>query len=93
MEAELKASRDPLVRISVSICIASEDENDLAENVRVIREWYEDHNFVIEKPMTDQFKLFMEFIPGSGRFLNDYILPIAAKNGSRFYVCRNQDDR
>ena len=90
LEAELKAARDPLVRISTSICIASEDEKELTDDVRVIREWYEDHNFVIEKPMTDQFKLFMEFIPGSGRFMNDYVLPLPPRTvaGSMFAATR-----
>lgn len=90
LEAELKATRDPLLRVSVSICIASEDEAALAEDVNTIRNWYEDQHFVLEKPMTDQFKLFMEFIPGSGRFEKDYILPLPPKTvaGSMFAATR-----
>ena len=90
LEAELKAAKDPLVKVSVSICIASEDEKELAGNACVIKEWYEDQNFEVEKPMTDQFKLFMEFIPGSGRFLNDYVLPLPPRTvaGSMFAATR-----
>lgn len=90
LEAELKPARDPLTMVSVSICIASEDPSELENDVRTIKEWYEDQNFVIEKPMTDQFKLFMEFIPGSGRYVNDYILPLPPKTvaGSMFAATR-----
>ncbi|MDD4564941.1 MAG: ATP-binding protein [Eubacteriales bacterium] len=90
LEAELKAARDPLIRVSVSICIASEDKKEIQDNARIIKEWYEDHNFIVEKPITDQFKLFMEFIPGAGRFVNDYVLPLPPRTvaGSMFAATR-----
>ena len=90
LEAELKPSRDPILKVSVSICIAAEDEKLLEADVKTIRDWYGDQNFVIEKPMTDQFKLFMEFIPGSSRFVNDYVLPLPPRTvaGSMFAATR-----
>ena len=90
LEAELKRSRDPLINITVLICLASENKKVLYEEVRYIRERYEDMNFTVEWPMADQFKMFMEFIPGAGRHMTDYImrLPPITLAGSMFPATR-----
>lgn len=94
LENELKRSRDPLTRVSISICVADEDEQILSNKVNFIRERYADANFVIEHPMTDQFKLFMEFIPSAGRYVKDYILPLPPQTvaGSMFPATRMLGD-
>jgi len=90
LEAELKQSRDPLTHVTIAICLASENEKALLQDVKFIREQYEDLNFMVEWPMADQFKLFMEFIPGAGRYMTDYImkLPPATVAGSMFPATR-----
>lgn len=90
LEAELKPARDPLMMVSISLCLASENPEELADQVRFIRDRYDEHKFVIEKPMTDQYKLFMEFIPGAGRYENDYVLPLPPRTvaGSMFAATR-----
>lgn len=94
LENELKKSRDPLTRVSVSICVADKNEQTLAQKVSFIKERYQDANFIIEHPMTDQFKLFMEFIPGAGRYVSDYILPLPPQTvaGSMFPATRMLGD-
>lgn len=90
LEAELKSARDPLMMVSISLCLASEDPAELADQVQFIRDRYDEQKFVLEKPMTDQFKLFMEFIPGAGRYENDYVLPLPPRTvaGSMFAATR-----
>jgi hypothetical protein len=76
LETELKASRAPITRASITFCLAADNKELLEERANFIKEVYEDFNFVIERPVADQMKLFMEFIPGAGRYMNDYIQPL-----------------
>lgn len=94
MEAELKATRDPISRVSVSFCLASNNLKSLNENVDFIKEFYEDNYFIIERPISDQLKLFMEFLPGTGRYINDYIMPLPPRTlaGSMFGATRMLGD-
>lgn len=94
LEAELKRNRAPLADISISFCIAADNKTEMADNANFIKEQYEDMNFMIERPFTDQFKLFMEFIPGAGRYLHDYILPLPPQTiaGAMFAATRMLGD-
>ena len=62
----------------------------MTANANFIKDRYEDVHFGIERPMSDQYKLFMEFIPGTGRYVTDYILPLPPKTlaGSMFPASR-----
>lgn len=90
LEAELKRARDPLTMTSISICVSSTDEKEMEAKAAFIKERYEDMTFVFERPFTDQFKLFMEFLPGAGRYVKDYIIPLPPQTiaGSMFPVSR-----
>lgn len=79
MESELKNTKSPLLQTTVSICLAAEDKDTLEERCNIIREAYEGMNFVIERPLTDQMKLFMQFIPSVGTLIKDFILPVTPK--------------
>jgi hypothetical protein len=76
LEAELKATRAPIIRASISFCLAAASKEEMEDKVNFIREVYEDCNFIIERPIADQMKLFMEFIPGAGRYMTDYVKPL-----------------
>lgn len=76
LEAELKASKSPLSRATITFCIAADNKKVLEERVKAIRSDYKDSNFVLERPLADQEKLFMEFVPGAGRYMKDYIMPL-----------------
>lgn len=76
LEAELRNSKAPIANTSIYFCFFSDDRKELENSITLIKEIYEDNDFVIERPMSDQLKLFMEFIPGTGRYVTDYIQPL-----------------
>lgn len=76
LEAELKGSKSPLCRVSITVCIAAADKQTLERRVKDVRSYFADSNFQMERPLSDQEKLFMEFIPGTGRYLKDFVLPM-----------------
>ncbi len=94
LEAELKRNREPLADVSISFCIAADNEKEMVDNANFLKQQYEDMNFMIERPLTDQFKLFMEFIPGAGRYEHDYILPLPPQTiaGAMFAATRMLGD-
>lgn len=76
MEAELKDLKEPLLNVSVTICLAADDKEELERRVTTVRNEYEDMNFVVERPLADQVNLFMQCIPTVGCIVRDYIMPM-----------------
>lgn len=76
LESELKELRDPLLNTSVTICLAADNPEELERRIIKVKSEYEDMNFVIERPLADQFKLFMQCIPSVGCIVKDYIMPL-----------------
>lgn len=84
MDAELKAMKAPILETTVSICLASDNLQDLEENVITIRNAYEDMQFVIERPFADQYRLYLNHIPSVGNMVREYIMqltPMALASG------------
>lgn len=79
LKNELKAAHVAITRTSITFCVADETAVGLESKANFIKELYEDYNFMIERPIADQLKLYMEFIPGAGRYMNDYIQPLPPK--------------
>jgi len=79
LEAELKSLSSPLSNVSITFCVYSNNKKDLEDQVRYLREFYKDMNFSTERPIADQGKLFMEFIPGTGRYIKDFVVPMIPK--------------
>ncbi len=94
LEAELKATRSPMTRATITICVAADNKEDLEDRTAFIKEFYEDQNFIIERSYADQLKLFMEFLPGTGRYVTDYIQPLPPRTlaGSMFAATRQLGD-
>lgn len=90
LKQELKPANDPLSKASITICVAAESKEEMLAGANFIKDRYEDVHFGIERPMSDQYKLFLEFIPGAGRYVMDYILPLPPKTlaGSMFPASR-----
>ena len=86
LERELQPGSEPLCSVSVSLCIAADDPGVVKEASDFVRGGYDDMKFGIERPRSDQMKLFMEFIPGAGSYINDYNLWLPPKTvaGSMF---------
>lgn len=79
MEGELKGSRSPILQTTVSICLAADNKEILEKKCSLVREAYEDMNFIVERPLTDQTKLFMQFIPSVGVMIKDFAMPLVPR--------------
>ncbi len=76
LEAELKDLKEPLLNTSVTICLAADNRDELERKVITVKNEYEDMNFVIERPLADQLKLFMQCIPSVGCLVKEYVMPL-----------------
>lgn len=76
LEKEIKDLRAPILKTSVSICLAADNKDLLETKVSLVKGIYEDNNFAIERPLSDQIKLFMQFIPSVGTTVKDFIMPL-----------------
>ncbi|MCX7748709.1 MAG: ATP-binding protein [Clostridia bacterium] len=75
LENELKASRFPLCRASITVCVSAGTKEKLERRITELRGTLKDNHFILERPWADQHRLFMEFIPGASRYVSDYIIP------------------
>lgn len=73
MEQELKDNKAPILETSVTICVADKDPDELENKCSYIKEMYEDMNFVIERPLSDQLNLYMSFIPSVRNLMKDFV--------------------
>lgn len=79
MEKEIKDNRSPILQTSVSICIAASTKDELERKCTLIREAYQDMNFIVERPLADQVKMFFQFIPSVGSTIKDFVMPITPR--------------
>lgn len=76
LESEVRTYREPILHTSIAICLAADSMEKLEAKVMTIKEAYEDMQFTIERPVADQIKLYMQFIPSVGNMISDYIMPL-----------------
>lgn len=76
LEGEIKTNKDPILNTSITLCVSADNEKQLEERTALIREKYQDMNFIVERPVADQVKLFMGCIPTVGTTIKDYVMPI-----------------
>ena len=76
LEMELKEYRESLLYTTVTICIAADDPEVLEHRATKIRSIYEDRNFIIERPVADQLRLYMHTIPTVRSMVKDYVMPL-----------------
>ncbi len=84
LESELKTNRDPVLVTNISVCLASSNPEILEEKVILVKDEFEDMNFVVERPLADQFKLYMQFIPSVSPLMHDYsmhLTPLTLASG------------
>ncbi|MCL1995513.1 MAG: ATP-binding protein [Defluviitaleaceae bacterium] len=80
LEIELKAGRLPLCQVSVTICVSSDNKDDMEKKADLIKMMYEDLNFSIERSYADQLKLYMSFFPSTGHATKDYIMRLTPQS-------------
>lgn len=76
MEQELKENKAPILEASVTICLADEDPEELERKCSYVKEVYDEMNFVVERPLTDQFSLYLSFIPSVRNLIKDFVQPL-----------------
>lgn len=77
MEAELKMLKAPILYTTISICLSADDQESLENEVLTIKNAYEDIQFVVERPLAEQYKLYMNHIPTCGNSIPSYVLPLS----------------
>ena len=84
IEAVLKGAKLPLSQTAITICLADSSLDELEKKVAYIRKEYEDMNFIVERPLADQYALFMHTLPSVAFTVQDFIMkmtPLAVASG------------
>lgn len=84
MEQELKEDRSPLLESNITICLADSDPERLEKRCARTKELYDDLNIIIERPLGDQLKLYMSFIPSVRVLIKDFVMrltPVTLASG------------
>lgn len=82
---EIRESKH-ILETKITFCIASTDKKMVETTVKEMIYDYKKIGFKMICPYTDQYRLFLECIPGCDGFCNDFIEPMSIKNlaGSMF---------
>jgi len=73
LEISTNITKNPQLFVSIAFCVSASNDEELKSRIRSVKDLYADFKFQIEQPLSDQFKLFNEFIPGSKQYVNSYI--------------------
>lgn len=71
MEAELYANK-VLMKMSLNFCVSADNLDKLEKRVDELKKYFSDREYEIVRPVTDQYKMYMDMIPGTGRYTEDY---------------------
>ena len=72
-KSEINKEDGHLIEASISVCISGTDEKAVRTEAKEIVKAFNKKRFNLVNPLTDQYKLFMEFIPGSSMYTKDYV--------------------
>ena len=72
LEAMMRSTRDPLLDITITVCVAGTDIETVDKQVVRLRNYYKGFNYRIERATQDQLMGFYQFIPGSPVYQSDY---------------------
>jgi hypothetical protein len=73
LETFTNVTKMPQIHVSIVICVSASDDEELKTRIRAVKDLYADFKFQLEQPISDQFKLFNEFIPGANRYVTSYV--------------------
>lgn len=79
MESEIKETRSPILNTSVTICLADTDPEKLEKRCDLVKVLYDHMNIVVERPLTDQLKLYFSFIPSVTNTIKDFVLQLTPR--------------
>ena len=73
LETELGQSKEAMYKLSYVVRVTAPDEEELKRRCNAVRDFYDDMNVKLVRPVGDMTGLHHEFIPASRRYMNDYI--------------------
>lgn len=87
LEDEVNRTKSPYTFTNISLCLASDDLEDLKRKVNTLIDYFSmfgENGIEVQNPVSDQEKLFAEFMPGSSKQSTSYSLhlPIEAITSS-----------
>lgn len=94
LEETIKENRSPLLETSISICVSGKTKEAVDKDVAMLRNFYKDRNYRLERAVQDQLMSFFQFIPGSPIYNTDYKFQLPPKTlaGSMFLATRRLGD-
>ncbi|HEF0384067.1 TPA: ATP-binding protein [Clostridium perfringens] len=73
LEKEVKRNKH-IIETSISICLASTKEKIVRNNTKVLMEYFNKSlKFELINPYTDQYRIFLDFIPANSNYNRDFI--------------------
>lgn len=72
-KSEINRDDGNIIEASMSICLSGKDEKTVRNEAKELVKSFKKKKFNLVNPLTDQYKLFMEFIPGSSMYTKDYV--------------------
>lgn len=73
LESELDRSKESMYKLSYVVRVAADSLEELKRRCDEVRDFYDDLNIKLVRPMGDMLGLHREFIPTSKRYINDYV--------------------
>ena len=73
LETELGQSREAMYKLSYVVRVTAPDAEELKRRCDAVRDFYDDMNVKLVRPVGDMAGLHHEFIPAGRRYMNDYI--------------------
>ena len=73
LETELGQSKEAMYKLSYVVRVTAPDVEELKRRCNAVRDFYDDMNVKLVRPVGDMIGLHHEFIPASCRYMNDYI--------------------
>lgn len=73
LEADLEATKDSMYKLSYVIRVTADSKERLQERCEIVRDYYDDANIKLVRPLGDMIGLHEEFLPSGKRFKNDYV--------------------
>lgn len=78
LEGELSRTKDAMYKLSYVLRVTAETQEQLAQRVDEVREFYSDIDIRLVCPFGDMLSLSEEFLPGSRRKMDDYVQYVTA---------------
>ncbi len=73
LENNLRVDKFPLLTTSIVLCVSAKSKDELQLRIQLVKDLYSEMMIQVEVPYGDQWRGFNEFIPGSKRYITDYI--------------------